>query len=153
MLEQRELVAEAAPDRWRVFGAFRSLPAFGAAFNCPVGSVYAPPAQERCAVWTAPPEPTLGAPSIPTQRPDLRLGPLVPAKDTASLELVARLNNSVDLAYSPCQNFRSYACASKSSWSGLEDSERLVNAKVRDVLWGLASTPRTVSDFISSTFI
>lgn len=45
------LVDPHSPEKYRVNGAVRNVPAFAAAFHCAEGAPLAPPAAERCEVW------------------------------------------------------------------------------------------------------
>jgi endothelin-converting enzyme/putative endopeptidase len=45
------LVDPHSPDKYRVNGVVRNVPAFAAAFHCAEGAPLAPPAAERCEIW------------------------------------------------------------------------------------------------------
>lgn len=42
-----------APPNFRIFGTLQNFPAFRSAFNCPVGTPYAPKDDNRCNVWAS----------------------------------------------------------------------------------------------------
>ncbi|GMT23832.1 hypothetical protein PFISCL1PPCAC_15129, partial [Pristionchus fissidentatus] len=116
-LERQILVDPHSPSLYRVLGTVQNIPAFQKAFNCPVGSVYAP--KEHCNVWTS--EPTSGAPLNDKGEPavaenDLnvapveRISPQDMDKYTAYQTGLATLKASADLSINPCEDFYHYTC-------------------------------------------
>jgi predicted metalloendopeptidase len=100
-----------SPGPYRIFGTLQNFDHFRAAFNCPIGTKYAP--KDKCQVWIEDVKPVLGVPTPPTELPKINMPvPQIAAGDNAAYKEVADyFTKTIDTSQSPCDNFHSFVCS------------------------------------------
>ncbi|GMT03848.1 hypothetical protein PENTCL1PPCAC_26022, partial [Pristionchus entomophagus] len=111
------LAAPFSPPEYGILGALQNFPSFQKAFNCPVGSTYAP--VQHCNVWTS--EATSGAPLndkgepvVPDNEvhiaPVERISPQDMDKYSAYQTVLDIYKSSANMSENPCEDFYHYSC-------------------------------------------
>lgn len=91
----------------------KNFPGFQSAFNCPVGSPYAPKPKERCNVWNSDARSDRGVPNVPTVVPDVQVDPARESNDKGYQIVATRLTDVINVDKKPCDNFYEFSCNAK----------------------------------------
>ncbi|CAD5214481.1 unnamed protein product [Bursaphelenchus xylophilus] len=133
-VKQFMLVDNHSPSKYRVIGSLQNFPAFRAAFNCPIGSKYAP--GEKCDVWVSDVKPARGVPAVPKEEPSLKIQDRLANKTETFKSIATQLSANLDLDVQACNDFHRYACGGGKEIDPIFEATQRVDEAVREKLQG-----------------